>query len=71
MKSEVDVALEELMILERALIDSDDANDDFSITSPRPDYLLGRTHSNIGNKRSHRAAYDNYSQGQVDGKRER
>jgi hypothetical protein len=70
MKSEVDLALEELMILQRSLLDCDDADYDLLVTSPRPDYLRGRNHSNTSNIRGQRIAYDNNSQRHVDGKSE-
>jgi hypothetical protein len=70
MKSEVDLALEELIILQRALIDCDDANDGLLITSPRPDDLMGRNHSNISSERGQRNPYGNNSQRQLDGKSE-
>jgi hypothetical protein len=70
MKSEVDLALEELMTLQRSLLDCDDADYNLLVTTSRPDYLRGRNHSNISNIRGQRIAYDNNSHRQVDGKSE-
>lgn len=71
MKSDIDAALEEMMILQRALLDSDDASDDLSIVSPQLDRQISRNHSNFGDKRGGRSVYDTCSQRQVDGKSER
>lgn len=71
MTSEIDAALEEMMILQKALLDSDDASDDLSTVSSQLDHQISRNHSNFGNIRGGRSVHDTCSQRQVDGKSER
>ena len=63
-----EAAMEELLILQRALLDSDDATDDLSTDFAQPDYRMRRKHSTIGNECGPCNTGDNFSQKQVIGK---